>query len=178
MAISPLFTKLNLKAQQAIWVLNAPASFELELVQLDNIAVRRAVAPGDRIAFGMAFAITQAELDAASHALSAAADGDALIWIVYPKKSSKRFACEFNRDSGWTTLAGAGFETVRMVAIDDDWSALRFRRVEHVKSLTRQTARALTPDGRPRTQKPAQQPAKKPAKKPAPKPAPKPASKR
>jgi hypothetical protein len=26
-----------------------------------------------------------------------------------------------------------GFDTVRQVAIDDDWSALRFRRVEYIK---------------------------------------------
>lgn len=151
MAISPLFTKLNLKAQQAIWVLNAPATFEPELAQLSQIIVHRDVAAQDRVAFGMAFTITQAELEAASHALSAAADGDAVIWIVYPKKSSKHFACEFNRDSGWTTLAGAGFETVRMVAIDEDWSALRFRRREHVKSMTGDTASASRAQGRHRT---------------------------
>lgn len=28
---------------------------------------------------------------------------------------------------------GAGFDTVRQVAIDDDWSTLRFRRVEYIK---------------------------------------------
>ena len=38
-----------------------------------------------------------------------------------------------NCDSGWPVLGAAGFEPVRMVAIDADWSALRFRRVEHIK---------------------------------------------
>jgi len=31
-------------------------------------------------------------------------------------------------------IRDAGFDSVRAVAIDDDWSALRFRRVEFVKS--------------------------------------------
>ncbi len=38
------------------------------------------------------------------------------------------------------TLGAAGFEPVRMVAIDEDWSALRFRRVEHIKKMTRSFA--------------------------------------
>ena len=34
-------------------------------------------------------------------------------------------------------LGDAGFEPVRMVAIDEDFSAVRFRRVEFIKTLTR-----------------------------------------
>jgi hypothetical protein len=30
--------------------------------------------------------------------------------------------------------ARAGFDSVRQIAIDEDWSALRFRRVEYIKS--------------------------------------------
>ena len=34
-------------------------------------------------------------------------------------------------------MGAAGFEPVRMVAIDEDWSALRFRRAEFIKTMTR-----------------------------------------
>lgn len=91
--------------------------------------------------FAIAFATTQAELDRASKALTARANGDAVLWIAYPKGTSKRYTCEFNRDSGWGVLRDAGFEGVRMVAIDEDWSALRFRRVEYVRKLTRRGSR-------------------------------------
>ena len=30
-------------------------------------------------------------------------------------------------------MRSAGFDTVRQVAIDEDWSALRFRRLEYIK---------------------------------------------
>ncbi|HEX3836066.1 MAG TPA: hypothetical protein VHW25_03810 [Steroidobacteraceae bacterium] len=63
--------------------------------------------------------------------------GDAILWMVYPKGTSKKYHCEFNRDCGWPILAAAGFEPVRMVAIDADWSALRFRRVQFIKTTTR-----------------------------------------
>jgi hypothetical protein len=36
-------------------------------------------------------------------------------------------------------LGAAGFEPVRMVAVDEDWSALRFRRVGFIKTLTRRS---------------------------------------
>ena len=52
------------------------------------------------------------------------------LWFAYPKGSSKKFHCEFNRDTGWSVLRGLGFDTVRQVAIDADWSALRFHHVE------------------------------------------------
>ena len=34
-------------------------------------------------------------------------------------------------------MADAGFEPVRMIAIDEDWSAVRFRRVEFIKTMNR-----------------------------------------
>jgi hypothetical protein len=39
--------------------------------------------------------------------------------------------------SGWTPLDDAGFEIVSRVAIDEDWSAKRFRRVDFIKNMTR-----------------------------------------
>lgn len=128
--MSPLFKKLNLGAHTVIHVLNAPGSFEPELAALQGICVKRSVSGS--ASFAMAFMITQAELDAASRKLAAACRGDAVLWMVYPKGTSKKYRCEFNRDSGWPVLGAAGFEPVRMVAIDEDWSALRFRRVEYV----------------------------------------------
>ena len=121
-----LFGKLNLGTHARITVLDAPPTFEAELEALHGVAVERAVrAP---VAFAIAFAATVAARDAHGAALAAASEGDAILWMAYPKRTSNRFACEFNRDSGWPTLDAAGFEPVRMVAIDEDWSALRFRR--------------------------------------------------
>jgi hypothetical protein len=133
--MSPLFKKLNLGTRTLIHVLNAPKSFEGELAALDGVTVRRTVSGPS--SFAMAFVVTQAELDAASRKLAQACAGDAVLWMVYPKGTSRKYQCEFNRDCGWPTLAAAGFEPVRMVAVDEDWSALRFRRVEHIKIMTR-----------------------------------------
>lgn len=133
--MTPLFTKLNLKDQAEVFVLNAPESFERELALLKGVRVRRTVVRGAGVHFAIAFAKTRTELDTASAALTNAAEGDAVLWVAYPKQTSRRHTCEFNRDRGWTVLQAAGFEGVRAVAIDEDWSALRFRRVEFIKAL-------------------------------------------
>src|SRR5450432_926329 len=105
--MTPLFKKLNLGTQSIIHVLNAPPSFEPELAALDGVTVKRSVT--GRSHFAMAFVVAQADLEAASAKLVKACEGDAVLWMVYPKGASKKYKCEFNRDSGWRTLGAAGF---------------------------------------------------------------------
>jgi hypothetical protein len=127
-----LFAKLNLKQQTEVVIVNAPASFEPELDALNGITVLRDPAQAKTISFALAFATKQHELDALSKRLAAKAQGDAVLWFAYPKGTSKRYKCDFNRDSGWEVIRSLGFDSVRQVAIDEDWSALRFRRVEYI----------------------------------------------
>jgi hypothetical protein len=90
----------------------------------------------------------QTEVDALARVVSAKAKGDAVVWFAYPKGTSKRYKCDFNRDSGWAALGAAGFEGVRLVAIDEDWSAMRFRRAEFIKSMSRDPQRAMSSGGK------------------------------
>jgi hypothetical protein len=112
-----IFDKLNLTTQKRIVVLNAPESFEPELASLGDVEVARSVERGS--SFWLAFVIRQEELDLLARAIAAQA-------------SSKRYKSEITRDKGWEVLRELGFDTVRSVAIDADWSALRFRRVEFI----------------------------------------------
>jgi hypothetical protein len=157
--MSPLFNKLNLGTHRVLHVLGAPASFDSELQQLQGVTVHRTLSGHDSAHDGahfvIAFAFQQATLDAFSHAIAKATAGDAVVWIAYPKGTSKNYRCEFNRDSGWAVLGDAGFETVRQVAIDDDWSGLRFRRAQFVKKMTREPKRALSVAGKSRVKRTA-----------------------
>ena len=131
--MATIFAKLNLKLQREIVVIDAPVSFEPELETLKDVVVIRDVKQAKAVHFAITFATKQAEVDTLSKALAANAEGDALLWFAYPKGTSNKYQCEFNRDTGWDVLRSAGFDTVRAVAIDEDWSALRFRRVEFIK---------------------------------------------
>jgi hypothetical protein len=146
--MSVIFDKLNLKSQTEILILNAPESFEPELAALDNVTIRRDAREVKEITFSLAFVTRQKEVDSIARTVAQKAKGDAIVWFAYPKGTSKKYQCEFNRDTGWAALGAAGFEGVRMVAIDEDWSALRFRRVEFIQTMTRDRKRAMTKQGK------------------------------
>ncbi|MDX2072125.1 MAG: hypothetical protein SFV55_27065 [Haliscomenobacter sp.] len=133
-----LLKKLNYKDQSPILLLNLPAELSdfahyiqsvTELVDsLDKV---------EKPQFALFFVTQLSEIEAIAHSLQGRLEADPIIWFVYPKGTSKRYKCNFNRDTGWAALGKLGLESVRMVAVNEDWSALRFRRVEYIKVLTR-----------------------------------------
>ncbi|MCW5910370.1 MAG: hypothetical protein KIT62_04815 [Cyclobacteriaceae bacterium] len=145
--MTPLFKKLNLKDQPVIHIIQAPQSFQAEMDAIrKTVAVSDSLSGSEPIEFFLAFVTKQNEVSSLSKKAGSRLADDGLLWLAYPKGSSKKYTCEFNRDSGWDELGKLGFEPVRQVAIDEDWSALRFRRVAFIKKMTRSFA--LTNEGR------------------------------
>jgi hypothetical protein len=62
-----------------------------------------------------------------------------------------RKCADIGRDDSWQPLGDLGFEGVRQVAIDEDWSALRFRHVDYIKTFKRDPKRAMSAKGKRRT---------------------------
>jgi len=136
--MDPLFKKLNYKEQPKIFVLNHPESFNKSLKNISAFAdVKTAVRKTNKIEFAIIFATKQVELNKLVTKVAPLLQGDAVFWVAYPKKSSKKYKADFNRDSGWEVIGTYDMEGVRMVAIDEDWSALRFRKVDYIKKMTR-----------------------------------------
>jgi hypothetical protein len=127
-----VFDKLNLKDQSEILVLAAPPSFEPELRRLSGVSIVRDATQLESIGFAVVFVTLRAQIESAAKLIVRKADGDVVLWFAYPKGTSKRYASDINRDVGWDAVKSAGFETVRLIAIDEDWSALRFRRTQYV----------------------------------------------
>jgi len=73
----------------------------------------------------VAFVRTRADLTTVAAPAIEAARGDRLAWIAYPKAG--KLGTDLNRDILAASLSGQGIQPVRQVAIDDVWSALRFR---------------------------------------------------
>lgn len=76
--------------------------------------------------FVQCFATRLAEISAFARRLSKCAAPNALVWISYPKQTSE-LAGDLSRDVIRQEMSGAGWRAVTIVAIDEDWSALRFR---------------------------------------------------
>jgi hypothetical protein len=145
--MNALFKKLNFKSQSEVYVEHAPASFRSVLDQWRALTtLHDSLARAKAVTFALAFTTRQREVDRFAECIAKVSSGDAVIWVAYPKGTSKNLTCEFNRDTGWHRFGAHGFEPVRQVAIDTDWSALRFRRVEHIKTMTRTFA--ITQAGR------------------------------
>jgi hypothetical protein len=139
--MTPLFKKLNYKSQSTIFVLHAPDSFQKEIEAMMKItSVKTDFAKAKEIPFVLAFVTKLKEVESIAGKLEQLYKDDEMVWLAYPKLSSKKYTCEFNRDTGWQALGDIGFEGVRMVAIDEDWSALRFRKAENIKTMTRSFA--------------------------------------
>jgi hypothetical protein len=144
-----LLKKMGYKDQVPFVVLNAPEGFLAALQTVVPEATDQM--PDDEKAIGMAlvFCIHQEEVDMAAARLAARMPEDQQLWFAYPKGTSKRYKCTFNRDTGWAALGALGYEGVRMIAIDEDWSGLRFRRVGFIKTMTRSFA--MTDEGKKKT---------------------------
>jgi len=65
------------------------------------------------------------ELRVYSAPLVAAARRDAIAYLAYPKAG--QLGTDLSRDNIWVMLQEQGIRPVRQIAIDDVWSALRFR---------------------------------------------------
>lgn len=151
--LPPIFKKLNFKEEDRIAVLAAPASFAGELEAIKALAaVDTTLAKGVSYHFILAFAEQEADLRALIPGLKGIySEDDPLLWIAYPKKSSKRYTSDMSRDTdAWLGLGEMGFEGVRQVAIDGDWSALRFRQVAFIKNMKRKSLRAMSDEGKKR----------------------------
>jgi hypothetical protein len=146
----PILKKLQLKEQKQVDVLNCPETLNDLFVEFskDVRVVHASIKANAEFILGFATTLKQVE-ELAQLSDKLATDG--LLWIAYPKGTSKRFKCEFNRDTGWESIGEKGFEPVRQIAIDEDWSALRFRKVEHIKKMTRSFA--LTEQGKKKVEK-------------------------
>jgi hypothetical protein len=142
-----VFKKMNFKDHKRIVVINAPQSFETNIAAMEGLTTfARDFKTADETDFIIAFCTKQSEVDAVALEAVKILRGDGLLWYAYPKGTSKRYKCEFNRDNGWAIVGGQGFEPVRQVAIDEDWSALRFRKVAFIKTMTRSFA--MTEEGK------------------------------
>jgi len=73
----------------------------------------------------LAFAANSRKLRANARAAIETAKADGILWIAYPKAG--QLDSDLNRDLLQKRMRGFGIEGVRLVSIDEVWSAMRFR---------------------------------------------------
>jgi hypothetical protein len=120
----PLAKKLKLKPGARAAVVGAPAGYLERLGPPVGVKIGESLdGPLDWI---QVFVRSSADLAAIVPGLSAAVDPGGIVWISYPKGSSK-LQTDLTRDKGWEPIEGSGLMWLSLVSIDAVWSAFSLR---------------------------------------------------
>lgn len=122
MSDKPVALRLQVKGHRHLAVVGASADLESKIGIPD---LRVDVAEADVV---LLFVADRAGFDAELPPVLAKAAHAAILWVAYPKLTSK-LAADLSRDIIHALAPVHGLDTVSQIAIDDDWSALRFKRI-------------------------------------------------
>ncbi|MCZ8514814.1 hypothetical protein O9H85_20815 [Paenibacillus filicis] len=127
--MNELLKKMNFKNQDRLLVLNAPEEFEPHLAAFaEFLEVIREPEHGERYPFVLTFTRNAEEVKQLTPLAGEHIAPEGLFWFAYPKGTSKKYKKpDISRDHGWEPVKELGFEGVRLIAIDDDWSCMRYR---------------------------------------------------
>jgi hypothetical protein len=120
-----LARKLKLNAARRPVVLGAPDGYREALAMARDGAIGAAV--DGRHDWIQLFARDRATLEAALPAAVEGLDDPGVLWIAYPKGSSK-IQTDLTRDAGWDVVAAADLMWLGLISVDETWSAFSLRR--------------------------------------------------
>jgi hypothetical protein len=134
---NPVARKLGMnRGMSALVVAPPPGYLKLLMAAPEELTVSsRAYG---KYPFVQVFATRLPEIRRFVQKLSKHAAPNALVWISYPKKTSK-IAGDLSRDVIRKAMSSAGWRAVSIVAIDGVWSALRFRPAGQVGSRSKRS---------------------------------------
>ncbi len=139
--MNPLLKKLNFKNQQQLLIINAPIDLR-ELINAfkTDVEIITDLKTTETIDFVLVFVTTFKAVETFTAQLNKKLTETTLLWFCCPKQSSKKYKSELNLDNAWQALANLNYEPVRAVAVNSDWSALRFKPVNTIKIMKRNSA--------------------------------------
>jgi hypothetical protein len=134
--LSPLAKKLRLEPNHRVAILNAPEGY-LESLAPGPADLHTGLEALDGFDAVQLFVNSVEELRAMGPAAIKAVKNDGLLWITYPKGGKTRGATDLPATPWWMkrdvlgeTTTVTGYTPVAFVKIDDNWTALRFKRIE------------------------------------------------
>lgn len=125
MAENALVKKLKLKPGQRVAIVGALDGYLGELQPLpDGVDLSETLT--GTFDWIQIFVRTKAELDGAIPKLVAALKPESLLWVSFPKGTSK-IQTDLTRDTGWDVLQSADLKWINLIAVDSTWSAFALR---------------------------------------------------
>lgn len=130
--------KLNAKNYSKVYIENVPSEV-LEMIEGEGFEILDDIS-SNPMSFVVTAGYDKEDFEKSLINWIGNISDDPLVWLCYPKKSSKKYKSELSRETMWDILGSYNMEPVRQIAIDEDWSAIRYRMVNKIKSLTRTNA--------------------------------------
>ena len=115
--------KLMIKDNYSVRFINEPPDYRITLGQLQD-TVTVLAEPSEPVNLIQIFVTSRRELEAQLEDLKPALKTGGLLWVTYPKGTS-RIKADINRDTIDRYARSIGLQGVAMISIDDTWSALR-----------------------------------------------------
>lgn len=122
--MTSLSKKFQLKDGQSLKLVNPPAGYQ-------NFLASEEIDVTERSDAVLIFTNSLAEVEEIVRPALKTVAADDLVWVAYPKGSSG-VKTDVNRDKLWDALKPSGWRPVRQIAVDNVWSALRFRPADRV----------------------------------------------
>lgn len=119
---TPLFKKLGLKDGQKVILRNFPENYFDLLIEVPEI---KECEDGELADFVHWFGTELQDLTTDLPALSARIRQNGMIWISWPKKSSK-ITTDLNYHTVKAVISKFGMVDVKVSAIDDTWTATKY----------------------------------------------------
>ena len=134
---TPVARKLGMNPGMRAFIIAPPPGYLKLLTPVPDRLTVSSRADG-MYPFVQLFATRLAEIGTFAKKLPKHAAPNALVWISYPKKTSK-VEGDLSRDVIREAMNGTGWRAVSIVAIDEIWSALRFRPAGKVGSRSKRS---------------------------------------
>jgi hypothetical protein len=122
--IDALARKLKLGSATRPIVMGASNGFREELAAARGKPIGGAI--DEHHDWILLFARDRAALERSIGAAAAALDDPGILWLAYPKGSSK-IQTDLTRDAGWESVSAADLMWLGLVSIDATWSAFSLR---------------------------------------------------
>ncbi len=120
---TPLWKKLGLKPGLRLCVVNAPADYDALIAGAPE-PMERATRPGASVGLVHLFAEQRAELSRQLPRLREQLAPEAVLWVSWPKKASKR-STDITEDVIRELALPIGWVDVKVCAVDAVWSGLK-----------------------------------------------------
>ncbi|MEL4308009.1 hypothetical protein [Joostella sp. CR20] len=127
-----LFEKLKLENQKEILILNEPDGFAEQLAELVDIEIYQSLIQVNKMEFALVFVSNIKELENQIHTLHPKLKDDVVLWVAHPRKKSEKLQTDITNAYDWHPLIKHRYEPVKVLKINPDWEAVRFRRAEYL----------------------------------------------